>query len=134
MSVLASGQLSDGVDTPSLASCVSQTVGIRRIPSNCAFDLEPFAGLGLIAGSLSLWWNPKLRMKVEGRGGRFAGLGEYYKVQLIVLVVRCVFWAVLKDPSASGLKPTLIPALHLFMILFTFLVSVSQVLSFSGQC
>ncbi|KAJ5818375.1 hypothetical protein N7474_003966 [Penicillium riverlandense] len=121
MSVLASGQLSDGVNTPSLASCVSQTVGIRRIPSNCAFDLAPLAGLGLIAGSLSLWWNPKLRMKVEGRGGRFAGLGEYYKVQLIVLVVRCVFWAVLKDPSASGLKPTLPPALHLFMVLFTFM-------------
>jgi hypothetical protein len=71
-----------------------------------------------------LWWNPKLRLKVEGRGGRFIGLGEYYQVQLIVMVARCVFWAVLKDPSSSGLQPTLPPALHLFMILFTILVSL----------
>lgn len=111
-------------EPPSLGFCFSQTVQMRRIPGDCSFDLAPFAGFALIAGSLSIWWNPKLRMKVEGRGGRFAGLGEYYKVQLISLVARCVFWALLKDPSASGFEPTLPPALHMFMIMFTVLVSV----------
>lgn len=117
----------------SLVSCLGQTVDTRRVPSHCSFDLVPCAGLALIAGSLSFWWNPKLRLKVEGRGGRFVGLGEYYKVQLIVLVVRCVFWAVLKDPSTSGLDAKLPPALHMFMIIFTLMVSSSVGwFSFSG--
>ncbi|KAJ5084392.1 hypothetical protein NUU61_008971 [Penicillium alfredii] len=132
MSALTAIQIPEGSDTspvtpPSWVSCVRRTVEMRRVPGQCAFDLAPSAGLALVAGSLSLWWNPKLRMKVEGIGGRFAGLGEYYKVQLIALVVRCVFWAVLKDPSASGLEPTLPPALHMFMIIFTVLsVGISR--------
>lgn len=103
-------------------SCVVQTVSVQRIPGDCASDLAPFAGLALIAGCMSIWWNPQLRRKVERRGGRFAGLGEYYQIQLIVLVSRCVFWALLKDPSASGLESNLPPALHFFMMIFTALV------------
>lgn len=124
-------QLSDLPSPPltavSLISCLGHTVEMRRVPSHCSFDLVPCAGFALVAGCLSLWWNPKLRLKVEGRGGRFVGLGEYYKVQLIVLVVRCVFWAVVKDPSTSGLDPKLPPALHFFMIFFTLMVSPSGV-------
>ncbi|KAL4808520.1 Ima1 N-terminal domain-containing protein [Aspergillus unguis] len=104
-----------------LISRFYQVLHTLHLPSHRSVDLAPYAGLALIAGILSLWWNPKLRLKVEGRGGRFQGLGEYYKVQLIVMVARCAFWAVLKDPSSSGLDATLPPALHLFMILFTIL-------------
>lgn len=114
----------DDLSPPSIASCARATLQTHQLPSSCWIDLSPYAGLALIAGILSLWWNPKLRLKVEGRGGRFVGLGEYYQVQLIVMVARCVFWAVLKDPSSSGLQPTLPPALHLFMILFTIMVSL----------
>ncbi|KAJ5763958.1 hypothetical protein N7533_002639 [Penicillium manginii] len=102
-------------------TCVGQTLEGGRIPVECAYDLAPAAGLALVAGSLSLWWNPRLRMKIEGRSGRFKGLAEYYRVQLIVMVVRCVFWSLLKDPSASGIEATLPAALHMFMILFTLL-------------
>ncbi|KAL4868810.1 hypothetical protein BDV12DRAFT_169087 [Aspergillus spectabilis] len=105
----------------SVTSYSQQAVHTFRLLSRCNVDLVPYAGLSLVVGILSLWWNPKLRLKVEGRGGRFLGLGEYYKVQLIVLVVRCAFWAVLRDPSSSGLDATLPPALHSFMILFTVL-------------
>ncbi|KAJ5172223.1 hypothetical protein N7492_004816 [Penicillium capsulatum] len=99
-------------------SCVVQTIAIQRISSDCAYDLASFAGLALLAGCMSIWWNPQLRNKVEGRGGRFAGLGEYYQIQLIVMVSRCVFWALLKDPSASGLEANLPPALHTSMMIF----------------
>ncbi|KAI9923668.1 hypothetical protein MW887_008490 [Aspergillus wentii] len=119
---------SDGSSpVPSLASCAQQTLQLRYAPSNCLMDLTPHAGLALVAGILSLWWNPKLRFKVEGRGGRFVGLGEYYQVQLIVMVVRCVFWGVLKDPSSSGLESSMLPGLHLFMIVFTVLsIAISR--------
>lgn len=105
----------------SVLSCVSQTAQMGRLPSECSIDLSSTAGLALIAGLLSIWWNPKLRMKVEGRTGRFAGFAEYYQAQLITLVARCVFWELLKDPSASALGPSLPPALHTFMIAFTLL-------------
>ncbi|KAJ5162931.1 Protein of unknown function DUF2349 [Penicillium coprophilum] len=103
----------------SLVSCVNQSLRFRRIPSECSPDLAPTAGVALIAGAASLWWNPKLRMKIDGMPGKFRGLVEYYEAQLIIMVVRCVFWAVLKDPSASGLEPKLIPAVHAVMILIT---------------
>ncbi|PLB36361.1 uncharacterized protein BDW47DRAFT_132819 [Aspergillus candidus] len=116
-----------------LSSSPTVSAWIQRIaqnpfaPSSRAIDLAPYARLSLVAGILTLWYNPKLRLKVEGRGGRFVGLGEYYKVQLIVMVVRCAFWAMLKDPASSGLEPALPPALHLFMILFTVLsVAISR--------
>lgn len=120
--------VADGADagstSSSFVSCVKRTVELRHLPSNCSLDLGPYAGMSLVAGIFSLWWNPKLRLKVAGRGGRLVGLGEYYRAQLIVMVVRCAFWGVLKDPSSSGLPQTMLPGLHLFMILLTILVSL----------
>ncbi|KAK6838183.1 hypothetical protein RU639_000871 [Aspergillus parasiticus] len=110
----------DDLLTPaSIVTCVQQTLETRRMPSYCFVDLSPYAGLSLVAGILSAWYNPKLRFKVEGRAGRFVSLGEYYQVQLIVMVVRCVFWALLRDPSSSGLQSHLPPTLHTFMFIFT---------------
>jgi hypothetical protein len=128
ISVATLAQSSQGFDNDSpntLVSCVTNTIYMQRIPSDCSLDLAPTAGLALVAGALSLWWNPKLRLKIDGLPGKFRGLAEYYQTQLIVMVVRCVFWAVLKDPSASGLEADLPPALHAFMIVFTILVSSS---------
>ncbi|CAG8421381.1 unnamed protein product [Penicillium salamii] len=111
-----------GEDSPiTMLSCVAQSLQLRRIPSDCSPDLAPTAGLALISGALSLWWNPKLRFKIDGMPGQFEGLGEYYQAQLILMVVRCVFWAVLKDPSASGLDPKLPHALHAAMVPVTLL-------------
>lgn len=116
--------LSMDSDVPiSFLFCAIQTFEMYRIPQECALDLSSLAGTALVIGILSLWWNPKLRMKIDGRSGRFTGLGEYYQIQLIALVVRCVFWALLKDPSASGLEQNLPPALHMVMLTFTALVS-----------
>ena len=109
-------------------ACTVQAVQIRHIPGDCAFDLAPFAGIALIAGFMSIWWNPRLRMKLQGSGGRLVGLSEYYQIQLIVLVARGVFWALLKDPAASGLREDLPPALHMAMGIFTCLVSGSTFL------
>lgn len=111
----------------SVISCVNQSIRMWRIPRACSLDLAPTAGMALIAGAISLWWNPKLRMKIDGIPGKFGGLTEYYKTQLVIMVVRCVSWAVLKDPSASGLDLTIPPALHALMVVFTLLVSTSPI-------
>ena len=121
-------------ESQSLLSCASHALQTRQVSSSCSTDLAPLAGLSLLAGLLSLWWNPKLRLKIERRSGRLVGLGDYYKVQLIVMVARCVFWAVLKDPSSSNLQESLPPTLHLFMILFITLVSNSFGASVNTSC
>jgi hypothetical protein len=126
LAVVTVAQMPQGFDEDSpntLVSCIVQSVYRWRIPGDCSLDLAPTAGLALVAGALSLWWNPKLRFKIDGMPGKFQGLAEWYQAQLIVMVVRCVFWAVLKDPSASGLEPDLPPALHALMVIFTILVS-----------
>lgn len=110
--------------SPDFPFCVGMTAQLRRVPGDCFTDLSPIAGLALIAGVLSLWWNPKLHMTVEGRAGRFARLGEYYRVQLVTLVARCVFWALLKDSSTNSISPNLSPALHTSMIIFSIVVSI----------
>lgn len=117
----------DALTLSSFAACVTQSVITRRVDDYCSAGLASYAGIAILLGILSLWWNPKLRFKVEGRTGRFVGLGEYYKVQLIVMVLRSAFWAVLKDPSTSGLRADLPPALHAFMIVFTILVSITTI-------
>lgn len=125
--VEADGLVSSDEDSPfslsSLLSHIRQSIITRQLESHLSSDLAPYAGVALILGILSLWWNPKLRLKVEGRSGRFVGLGQYYQFQLIVLVTRSVLWALLKDPATSGMKPSLPPTLHIFMMVFTIMVS-----------
>lgn len=115
----------------SLVSSARQAIGARLVESHLSGYhlsgyLAPYAGVAVILGFLSLWWNPKLRLKVEGRNGRFSGLAQYYQFQLIVLVTRGVLWALLKDPATNRMKPSLPPTLHMFAILFTIMVSVDK--------
>ncbi|KAJ5723093.1 hypothetical protein N7488_001128 [Penicillium malachiteum] len=119
-SIIDSDLSIDDDDTPvSFISCTAQLLETRRLPQACSFDLAPAAGVALVVGCLSLWYNPKLRMKILGRTGNFSGLVEYYEVQLIFMVVRGVFWSLFKDPAASGIDAQKSLVGHLFMILFT---------------
>ncbi|PGH07827.1 hypothetical protein GX51_01537 [Blastomyces parvus] len=99
--------------------CFNRIWGRQPLFEECSSALTPYAGVALFLGMLSIWWNPKLRHKVEGKSGRLTGMGEYYKAQLIVLVIRFVAWACLQDPSITGLNPKLPPAIHGFMGIFT---------------
>lgn len=116
--------------TPIMKLCVDQGLAQRRLDGYCSAALTPYAGLALLFGILSLWWNPRLRNRVEGRGGRLVGLDEYYKIQIFVLVARFVAWACLQDPSMSGLNPGVLPAVHMFMAVFTVIVGFTPFLLF----
>jgi hypothetical protein len=106
----------------SLLSCIRQAIETQRVETQCSSDLVPYAGLALALSIITLWWNPKLRLKVEGRNGRFVGLGEYYKLQLILIVMRFVAWALLKDPDAANMPSSLLPVLHACVAAFTIMV------------
>lgn len=92
--------------------------------SRIGYSSQDTATVALIAGVLSIWWNPRLHYKVEGMSGRILGLNQYYECQLIVMAARFGVWALLQDPSR--LKPSLPPTLHAVMIVFTCLVSIEE--------
>ncbi|EFQ98679.1 hypothetical protein MGYG_01700 [Nannizzia gypsea CBS 118893] len=107
--------------------CVASSINNRRIPGECATFLAPYAGLSLILGAFSLWWNPKLRLKVEGHHGRLIGLREYYRIQIVALMVRFMAWAGLQDPAITGLHPQLNPSIHAFVAIFTLITTFASI-------
>ncbi|EAS33008.3 uncharacterized protein CIMG_04032 [Coccidioides immitis RS] len=109
-----------------LGSCLDEGRLHRRVQSECALALQPYAGLALVLGVLSLWWNPKLRYKVDGRSGRISGAREYYRIQIVTLVVRFVAWTALQDTSITALNPKLTPAIHTFMAFFTLITTIAS--------
>ncbi|EGE85558.1 hypothetical protein BDBG_02573 [Blastomyces gilchristii SLH14081] len=123
MGAMAAGKTSQNLESDVSLSlvpfCFNRIWKRQPLFEECSSALTPFAGVALFLGMLSVWWNPKLRHKVEGKSGRLTGMGEYYKAQLIVLVVRFVAWACLQDPSITGLNPKLPPAIHGFMSILT---------------
>ncbi|KAF3491852.1 uncharacterized protein GIQ15_01369 [Arthroderma uncinatum] len=104
--------------------CISRSIQSRGVPGECAALLVPYAGLSLILGAFSLWWNPKLRLKVEGHHGRLVGLREYYRIQIVALMVRFMAWAGLQDPAIIGLHPQLKPSIHIFVAVFTLITTL----------
>lgn len=122
---------SQRISLSTIKSCIVQGLRQRQLEGYCPTALTPYAGFALILGVLSLWWNPRLRDRVARRGGRLVGLDEYYRIQIFVLVARFVAWACLQDPSMSGLNPRVLPAIHIFMGVFTIIVSLFVISSFS---
>ncbi|PCH05092.1 Protein of unknown function DUF2349 [Penicillium occitanis (nom. inval.)] len=88
----------------------------NEVVSYFGYSSQDLAGIALIFGALSIWWNPKIHHKVEGLSGRILGLNQYYECQLIVMVTRFAVWAWLKD--TSSMEPSLPAAVHAVMILF----------------
>lgn len=124
-----------------LNACV---VAGSREPDGCATALAPYAGQALVLGLLSVWWNPRLRDKLSGTQGRLKGLGEYYRIQMVVLVARFVAWGFLHDATVTGLNPQMAPAIHAvvgivtiivsaFLFFFFFVLTISPC-SYHGEC
>ena len=49
-----------------------------------------------LVGLLFVWWNPKWQAKLQGR--RLVGLGSYYALQAILVVIRIGTWVELSSP------------------------------------
>jgi hypothetical protein len=97
---------------------------VNEIVSYIGYSSQDLAGIALVFGALSIWWNPKIHHKVEGLSGRILGLNQYYECQLIVMVARFAVWAWLKD--TSRMEPSLPAAVHAVMVLFMSVVSITN--------
>lgn len=115
---------------PVFRSCLT-SLKHASMPKECQTVMQSYAGFALMLGALAVWWNPKLSYKAEGRPGRLTGLREYYRIQIVVLVTRFAVWAFLQDDMIMDLNPSLGPIVHVFVGLFTVIVSSVQQLCVS---
>lgn len=94
---------SQSVDSPASdfpAACTS-----RPVPRKCVETLEKPMKWSLVLGLISLWWNPKWLYKLKDEG-RLTGLSAYYRLQLIVLLLRFGGWIWLTE-GPSHMRPML---------------------------
>lgn len=115
--------LRDDDASSSILPCLARSWISRQPTVACYQQFDALAGLALGLGFLSIWWNPRFKEKLDRGGGRILGLSEYYKIQMIFLVIRCVSWAVftrsLYDLDASTRR-----AMHSFLIMFSMIVCI----------
>jgi len=107
-----------------LSTCIHQCLRYGAVDLGCAVSAAPIAGLALLVGAISMWWNNRLKEKIRGSGYRMVGLSDYYKLQLVVLVVRICSWAYLQHGAVAGLSVAALRAAHLFMLAFLAIVSI----------
>lgn len=117
-------QLHDTYLSTSIATCLRRTWQDRQVDQGCAGLAWPCGSFALILAVLSIWWNPLLKQKATRRGGRMTGLSEYYKVQLLTLVVKFMAWYGLGGNAPVNLSLSAIRGAHAFALAFTISVSV----------
>ena len=124
LSVVDSTEESHGLRDPqtltSGSTCLQQVMRGFGTVSDCAELLYSAAGLALILGFLSSWWNPILKETLSRKGARAVGTAEFYQLQGLFLTVRCVIWWYL--PSfASTVQMN--KAAHLSLLVLATIVS-----------
>lgn len=108
--------------SPTIA-CFRTLLSTFAMPRSCSVLTNTRARPVLILGLLSLWWHPKLQEKLERKQGRVCGLAEYYKIQIISLVVRAAgsYWISTSGQFADSAR---LRGVHLFLGMLTILVNM----------
>jgi hypothetical protein len=111
-------------DVPSsMLPCLARSWISAQPTIACSQQFDALAGLALGLGFLSIWWNPRFKEKLDRGAGRILGSTEFYKIQTMFLVIRCVSWAVLTR-SIDDLDASTRRAMHSFMIIFSMMVYI----------
>ena len=112
-----------------LSDCVRRSLVPGPLEPACAQSYCTLTAQALILGLISAWWNPRLRQKLRGNVGRMVGLVEYYKLQVVFLLLRAAAWGLLAKSSAFGSDTKHARATHSFMVAFITIVSLLLLLS-----
>ena len=93
--------------------CIGQAFGFARVDTACAGTAYGLAGWGVIASLASFWWNPIMRRR---NIDRTVGLGEFYKLQIILLSARAGAWYMLGGEDQNGLDASVVRLVHATML------------------
>ena len=82
------------------------------VPLDCTNYAASLLPVSLLIGLLCIWWNPRWQHRLTGKEGRLVGLRQYYLLQLAVMSLRFLAWAVIKHlptmPACSPLVHTVL--------------------------
>ena len=109
-----------------LRSCV-----LLKDDTDCLPLVTYLVRVSLLMAVGSIWWNSQLWKKTLGTWARLVGLDDYYRLQLVILLVRTAAWWALQHNTYKRLNREALRACHLFMLAFITLVS-SMVIIFWG--
>ena len=121
--------LRDIQDASSASVCLQQVMKGSGSILDCTELLHSAAGLALLFGIFSSWWHPMLRETSRKKGVRVVGVAEFYRLQGILLIIRCTTWWYL--PSFD-LSAQITRAVHLSLLVLTVIVSVQLGTLYSG--
>ena len=108
-------------DSISDSMCLQQAMRGLATISDCHEALHSAAGLALLLGILSSWWNPILQEASQRKGVRIVGAVEFYRLQGMFLIVRCATWWYL---PGYHLDVDMTRAAHLSLLVLTATVSI----------
>ncbi len=120
------GELLDPDASLSASECMHQVMRGLSLPSGCNTLVDPVARIALLLGVLSLWWNPRLQDRLGRPGGKIVGVAEYYKLQAILLLARCLGWIYLAGTANAEHDSQTTKGIHAALLFFGILVSHSQ--------
>ena len=110
------------IQSNTVLSCSWTYARTRHVLIGCIRPFSDLAGLGLLFGLVSIWWNPQWQYKLQENDGRLRGLTRYYRVQALGLLVRFGVWVVSHDFEVNG--PRTLWALHVVTAPLLFLLMV----------
>lgn len=101
--------------------CLQQFMRGSGSVLDCTESLYSAAGLALLLGFLSSWWNPMLHEALRRKGGRAVGTAAFYQLQGMLLIARCLTWWYLPGFELDAQKSK---AAHLSLLVFAVVVSI----------
>lgn len=107
-------------NTPELdsASLLQYIQNAGRVGAGYADYARPVGKIALILSFCSIWWCPSM---LKGTIARSRGLAEYYKLQVIIIMLRLVAWYALSGITETAM-PQAMKAIHAGMVAFNIVV------------
>ena len=110
-------------ESTSSSVCLQLVLSGSGSLSDCTELLYSAAGLALLFGILSSWWNPMLQETLRRKGVRTVGTAEFYKLQGILLIIRCAAWGYFQNYELDAQRNK---AAHLSLLIFAAIVGVQH--------
>ena len=107
-----------------ILQCLSHSYAQSSVPETCLELTKPLAMRAFLLSLASIWWNPCLSTKWTRPGGKLVGLGEYYKLQAFLALVRAAALYALWDDSTVHLDPAAAKIAHAVMLALMIVVSI----------
>lgn len=97
-----------------LVGCSITAFRAHFLPAGCSHLLTDMVRQSLQLTLLLAWWNPALKKKLRspGRNYRWVGLGDFYRFQVVIYVIRLTAWWKLGHSDTVSFSADMTRGLH----------------------